>query len=303
MKKVVSIILAILFFLIFVIQASMIAFAASAEPPVENASIFEGPYTCPPDPMDEYSFSYPAVYDAIRMTLVTNKVSGVTLRSDSISTLVTDQVETLEVGELDGAALTEDDIRNIVAYFPNLKVLKLENCYITSIPKEIENLTSLNELHLSDNNIIDLNNVDFTKLTSLNVLELNDNEIKDITPLFNMESLKVLKLSNNAITSEMIPVSVSLPNLEELDMSYNELTYIPISFETLQSLKCLYLNNNKITSIPSMYLQNLTIFDVSNNEFLSPTDCFSKLKDPSYRKSNFLADILSMIRKYNFNIK
>lgn len=302
MKKVVSIILAVLFFLIFVIQASMIAFAA-AEPPVENASVFEGPYTCPPNPMDEYSFSYPAVYDAIRMNLVTNNVSGVTLRSDSISTLVTDQVETLEIGELDGAALTEDDIKNIVAYFPNLKVLKLENCYITTIPKEIENLTALNELFLSNNDITDLNNVDFTKLTSLSVLELNNNAITDITSLLNIESLQVLKLSGDAITSEMIPVSISLPNLEELDMSYNELTYIPISFETFQSLKCLYLNNNKITSVPSMYLQNLTIFDVSNNEFLSPSDCFSKLKDPTYRKSNFLADILSMIRKYNFSVK
>ena len=301
MKKIVSIVLAILFFLIFVIQASMIAFAA--DPPKENASIFEGPYTCPPEPMDEYSFSYSAIYDAIRINLVTSDVSGVTLRSESISTLVTNDVETLEISALDGAALTADDIKSIIAYFPNLKVLKLENCYITSIPKEIENLTSLKELYLNDNTIAELNNIDFTKLTSLQVLELNNCGLTDIGSLFRINTLHVLKLSNNKLTSEMIPVTIQLQNLEELDMSYNELTYIPIAFETLQSLKCLYLNNNKLTSAPSMYLRSLTIFDVSNNEILSPSDCFSKLKDPLYRKNKFLANILSLLRNYKFNIK
>jgi|GEM_PF-3020174 len=298
MKKIICLILAIMFILMFVIQASMVAFAAA--PPTENASVFAGPYTCPPAPMDEYSFSDPAIYEAIRLDLVTNNVEGVTLRSDSIPTLITDEVEILQIGELDGAAITENDIKSIVAYFPNLKVLKLENCYITSIPAEIENLASLSELYLSGNTLIGLSNIDFSKLTSLSILELNSCGLTDISTLFNISTLHVLKLSNNNLTSEMIPQNIYMPNLEELDLSYNALTTIPSSFSQLQALKYLILNNNKITSVPSMYLQELIACNIENNELSSPCDSLARLRNPLLRNNNIFADILSIIRRYSF---
>ncbi len=300
MKKVISLILAVLFILVFVVQA-VVAFAAA--PPTEKSSMFAGPYTRPPKNMDEYSFSDPSIYEKIRLNLLTNGVTGISVRNESISPLVTNKVKVLEIAELDGAAITAEDFKSIIAYFPNLEILKLENCYISVVPKEIETLTSLKALYLNNNLIKSMSDIDLNKLVSLEILELNNCALTDISALFSQENLFVLKLTNNKITNEMIPAEINLPKLEQLDLSFNELTKVPENFSDLQSLKYLSVSDNKLSSVQSMYLQNIIEFDVSNNELLSTSNYFNKLKEPFWKKYSIFTDIISIIKAHNLFAK
>lgn len=247
----------------FVIQAT-VAFAAA--PPTENVSVFTGPYTTPPSPMDEYSFSDPSIYEAIRTELVTSGVSSVTLRSNSISTIITNKVQSLEITDLNGIELKSNDIKNIILYFPNLQSLRLENCYIASIPAEIENLFYLKELYLNNNDITDLNNVNLNNMNSLTVIELNNCKINDLRSIFNSSNISVLRLENNAITSDLIPKEINAPKLTELDLCYNKLTQTPLVFTELQMLKKLYLKGNQFEKDPSPYFSNLEIIEVKSSD-------------------------------------
>ena len=54
-----------------------------------------------------------------------------------------------------------------------------------------------------------------------------------------------------------------------LNLSYNQLTYLPESFGNLVGLQSLYLDSNKLTELPESFgqLVGLTRLLVSNNQF------------------------------------
>lgn len=287
----------------FVIQAAVV-FAAA--PPTENVSVFTGPYTTPPSPMDEYSFSDPSIYEAIRTELVTSGVNSVTLRSNSISTIITNKVQSLEIADLNGIELKSNDIKNIILYFPNLQSLRLENCYIVSVPAEIENLFNLKELYLNNNDITNLNNVNLNNMNTLNVLELNNCKINDLSSIFNSSNLSVLRLTNNAITSDMIPKEINVPRLSELDLSYNQLTQTPMVLTDLQMLQRLYLIGNQFAKDPSPYFSNLEVIEVKNDRIstlqakATTSTHFSEFNFDGYSFHNcsFFSEIFSLFNKY-----
>ncbi|KAJ8934464.1 hypothetical protein NQ314_013339 [Rhamnusium bicolor] len=134
--------------------------------------------------------------------------------------------------------------------------------------------------------------------------------------IMNLMKLRILDLSNNCI--EYIPEELSkLPNLKELnvshnllgkaslkqwswmegylsksllllDMSYNELTFVPNQICKLHKLTTLNLNNNSIKTLPAGIgnLRNLRIFSASNNSLVVLPGSIKKLKLQSIDISN-----------------
>ena len=108
-----------------------------------------------------------------------------------------------------------------------LKSLTLGDNQLTSLPKEIGNLTNLEVLELQRN-----------QLTSLP------------TEIGNLEKLKTLSLNNNQLT--FLPESIGkLTNLESLDISRNQLTSLPKAFGSLEKLEQLFINKEHITFLPA----------------------------------------------------
>lgn len=81
-----------------------------------------------------------------------------------------------------------------------------------------------------------------TKLRDLVVVDISNNHLTEIPHV--ARRVHSLKLSHNKITSDKL---VSLNNhLKNLDLSYNEITNIPLSFKELEHLRTLELAGNKI---------------------------------------------------------
>ena len=100
------------------------------------------------------------------------------------------------------------------------------------------------------------------------VIQLSNDKYIDIQIIEFMKKYKYLyfhikfrNISNEQLTS--IPTSFeNLQNLQHLDLYNNQLTSIPTSLGNLQNLQNLSLGSNRLTSIPSILgnLQNLKIY-------------------------------------------
>ncbi len=173
-----------------------------------------------------------------------------------------------------------------------LTSLDLGNCGLTTIPKEVFELTHLEELRLCNSywdhqqrkwidsknngpaNKIEKIPPDIGRLKSLKALYLNGNyqvrwEIKRITHLQDLPSLRVLDLSFTEISD--ISVLEKLPNLTSLDLSSNQISDISV-LEKLPNLTLLDLINNNISDISVLEkLPNLTSLNLSSNDIFDIT--------------------------------
>ena len=86
----------------------------------------------------------------------------------------------------------------------------------------------------------------FRNLRYLNELNLSNNELINITPLKNLSSLRILHLANNNIQD--IQIIALLIHLYELDLNNNQITSLPNSFDKLVDLQYLSVANNRINS-------------------------------------------------------
>lgn len=80
------------------------------------------------------------------------------------------------------------------------------------------------------------------KLTNLMKLDLSNNHLSEISIL--NRRIKELNLSHNSITSGKLS---KIPQyVQHLDLSYNEITYLPLEFKNLKNLKSIELFENPI---------------------------------------------------------
>eukprot|EP01018_Ginkgo_biloba_P029393 Gb_22463 [translate_table: standard] len=171
-----------------------------------------------------------------------------------------------------------------------------ENAIGGFIPYSIENLSSLDHLDLSYNNLsgkipsslgnnIHVTNIDLSfnrlngtipsslcNLFALNKLRLSDNELQGSIPpsMGNLFLLTLLELYHNKLSGS-IPSSLgNLFALNELDLSENELSgSIPSSLGNLSAVNELDLSENELSgSLPPSFAQlsSLTIMNVSHNQ-------------------------------------
>jgi internalin A len=168
---------------------------------------------------------------------------------------------------------TELQIRIDLVKEKKLTGLDLSGLGLEKIPKEIADLTMLQELNLQDNEITKIENLD--RLVNLQVLNLSINRISEIEGLNNLVNLRHLGLAYNnryttttgSISGGILQISNlnNLQNLEFLDLSFNLIGEIN-GLDNLLMLSSLNLSNNSITKIENIgHLSNLKILHLSNN--------------------------------------
>ena len=130
------------------------------------------------------------------------------------------------------------------------------------IPSTFAQLTNLQTLWLSGNQITDISSLE--NLTDLEFIALNDNQLADISPLENLTNLQMLWLLGNQLT-DISPLE-NLTALRDLDLRNNQLTDIS-PLENLTALKYLRLSINQLTDIsPLENLTNLGFLKLDGNQ-------------------------------------
>lgn len=115
----------------------------------------------------------------------------------------------------------------------NLNVLKLGNNNLTSISEKLfRSLHKLKTLKLQKNLICSIDSRAFVSLDKLTDLDLsfnkwNNSYITFISPLGYLQSIETLNLKHNQL--EDIPKLLSTLHLRKLDLSYNQVKYLPVS--------------------------------------------------------------------------
>jgi len=154
------------------------------------------------------------------------------------------------------------------------KVLDASNNKLRELPLELSQLVNLQRLVLTNNSFVSLPgpvlvclvnlklvNLDNNQLTSLpeelgqllklERLTVNNNALTHLPDLTNLPRLQFVSAANNRLTQvpENLPTEV-----EEVDVSSNQIQSISVSVSRLLKLKILNLDNNQIKDVPSEVL-------------------------------------------------
>ena len=158
--------------------------------------------------------------------------------------MVDGRVVKLELRCLTGAVPAE------IWQLTSLELLHLSGNQLTRVPAEIGQLTSLEALYLHDNQLTSVP-AEIGQLTSLELLGLGDNQLTSVpAEIGQLTSLEELYLHDNKLTS--VPAEIwQLTSLTELHLHSNRLTSVPAEIGQLTSLECLTLNDNQLTSVPA----------------------------------------------------
>lgn len=99
-------------------------------------------------------------------------------------------------------------------------------------------------------------------------INLSKNNLTTIPSLETYTSLENLNVSRNCLTSIGNIVYTSLSNIREVDLSRNQLTFIPQEFTQLSLLEVLFIHHNQLVCIPEG-IENLRLLrhlDASYNK-------------------------------------
>lgn len=167
-----------------------------------------------------------------------------------------------------------------MASLASLSSLKLDHNSLSTLGIELSQMKQLEEMDLSNNSLSELPS-SVGNCQSLRHLDLSQNALQQLPPeTGHLHALKDLNLSNNKFCE--LPKDLGrLSNLERLDCRHNQLTGVPI-LSSCQSLKELYLGNNKISSLNGesfSYIRSLSIFDFRDNRINSIPDEITVLKN------------------------
>jgi internalin A len=154
---------------------------------------------------------------------------------------------------------------------------------LTSLPSEIEQLTSLHSLYVNNNQLTTLPK-EIGQLTNLRTLYLNDNRINSLPQdIENLVGLSSLHLSNNGIKSFPKEI-IYLKGLKSLYLDENRIRSFPDGLNKLTSLDSLYLRNNEIAGLPKniFQLEKLKSFYIDGNFLSGLTEEVGKLVELKY---------------------
>ncbi|XP_025115858.1 LOW QUALITY PROTEIN: protein flightless-1 homolog [Pomacea canaliculata] len=190
--------------------------------------------------------------------------------------------------------LTDAGIPSMLFALKDLSIVDLSHNNLREVPPELENAKSVLVLNLSHNeiemipnqlfiNLTDLVFVDFSnnnlemlppqmrRLTSLQTLILDNNPLihAQLRQLPVLTALQTLRMRNTQRTLSNFPTSLdTLTNLQDVDLSYNDLPRVPEALYKLESLRRLNLSNNEITELSLMIdvWVNLETLNLSRNK-------------------------------------
>eukprot|EP00095_Tigriopus_kingsejongensis_P005757 snap_masked-scaffold28_size608977-processed-gene-5.4 protein:Tk05757 transcript:snap_masked-scaffold28_size608977-processed-gene-5.4-mRNA-1 annotation:"slit homolog 2 protein" len=182
--------------------------------------------------------------------------------------------------------------------WPQLEELRLDHNYIRSLKGNILRMkTRLHFIDLSNNQLSTLPEHLFQDASRLKRISLSNNSLVALPPkLFEgpvSQSLEVLDLSGNLLTSVEAPLLDNLEMLTFLDLSFNALVSIESARDLrgLGALQSLKLSHNKLSRLPNLPLPSLRSLVLSHNELGSklPGRVFSKLPSLSHLLLDFNA--------------
>ncbi|MEH1930466.1 COR domain-containing protein [Nostoc sp.] len=168
--------------------------------------------------------------------------------------------------------MTNEELLQIIEQAARDKVteLDLSGEGLTTLPREIVQLTNLQSLDLSINRLSSLP-PEIVQLTNLQSLYLTDNQLSSLAPeIVQLTNLQSLNLSINRLSS-LPPEIVQLTNLRTLYLFSNQLSSLPPEILQLTNLQSLDLSDNQLSSLPPEILQltNLQSLDLSDNQLSS----------------------------------
>ncbi|KAM9350658.1 leucine-rich repeat neuronal protein 1 [Symphorus nematophorus] len=132
------------------------------------------------------------------------------------------------------------------------QVLLLQSNNISSISTELQSLTNLTELDLSQNHFTQVSSMGLSSLGRLVTLYLEENLIEELEDfsLRNLSSLEELYINHNRISSIGPKAFAGLTNLLRLHLNSNRLVAIDSRwFESLPSLEILMIGENPILGL------------------------------------------------------
>ncbi|XP_076597159.1 leucine-rich repeat neuronal protein 1 [Chaetodon auriga] len=132
------------------------------------------------------------------------------------------------------------------------QVLLLQSNNISSITTELQRLTNLTELDLSQNHFTQVSSMGLSSLGRLVTLYLEENHIEELEDfsLRNLSSLEELYINHNHISSIGPKAFAGLTNLLRLHLNSNRLVAIDSRwFESLPSLEILMIGENPILGL------------------------------------------------------
>lgn len=134
-------------------------------------------------------------------------------------------------------------------------VLNLSHNNIETIPNQLfVNMADLLYLDLSHNKL-EMMPPQMRRLVELKVLVLNDNPLQhfQLKQLPSMTQLRVLHMRNTQRSTGNMPLVLdALVNLEDVDLSRNELRDVPDALLDLTNLRVLNLSDNSICRLPHL---------------------------------------------------
>ncbi|SGZ47638.1 CIC11C00000002144 [Sungouiella intermedia] len=157
----------------------------------------------------------------------------------------------------------------------NLTDLNLSSNYFQVYPECINELTNLQDLNLSYNDLSEIPE-SISKLTKLTKLNLSTNKLsKNLPTCFkSLTNLKRLDIRYNGITN--VDVLGSLPNLEVVYASKNNISGFS---DKMESLRLLHFDRNPITNLEfEILLPMLTVLDLSKAKITAlPAEFITKI--------------------------
>ena len=207
-------------------------------------------------------------------------------------------------GQLTGLGLCQCNIKNLdrigsqLQELTNLIELYLSDNQLSDI-SPLKGLTNLMKLNLSDNQLSDISPL--KKLTNLMELNLRQNQLRDISSLRGLTNLTELNLKGNQL-SDISPLK-ELTNLTKLYLNYNQLTEIS-PLKDLLKLTVLYLQENRISDISALKkLTQLNFLWLWGNQIndISPIKMLKKLAELGLN-SNKIEKLPVWITDFNLDI-
>lgn len=121
-----------------------------------------------------------------------------------------------------------NNIGVFVQHFPNVRRLFVKNCPLSRLPAVARN-PGLKELHLEQCDLrLTQDDADILSNNAhLTFLNLEGNPLGAIPRLSKMSALEILDLSNTGINQVPSGLEQNLPNLTNVDLSNNQITYLP----------------------------------------------------------------------------
>lgn len=185
------------------------------------------------------------------------------------------EIEYLDVSQNPSISIPLDFIQGCI----NLTTIKFVGNRATSFPPNIHEAVKLSSVDLSNNLILDLDQVDFNLYKNLTGLNLLGNRLCSVPEsIVTLQQLRYLNLSSNNLME--IPDSIcDIPTLTQLNISFNHIKYLPDDFGRLTSLEKLLMSNNELTKrLPRSFgnLKSLRELDIRYNK-LQNIDILSRL--------------------------